>query len=180
MPPEKKTERLLLVGPMGVGKTTLGKMLAEETGRRFMDSDQEVERRAGADIPWIFDMEGESGFRERETAVLQEARQLPNLVLATGGGAVLRETNRRLLRDAGFVIHLDASLELLLERTAKDRNRPLLQGGNPREALGRLLQERERLYRSVADMRLELDADDSKRQTLTRLLDSLRGKGQDP
>ena len=168
---------MLLVGPMGVGKTTVGKMLAEETGRRFMDCDQEIERRAGADIPWIFDVEGEAGFRDRETALLKELRCQPNMVIATGGGAVLRSGNRRLLRDAGLVIYLDASLELLLARTAKDKKRPLLQGGDPRETLRKILDEREALYRSVADIRLELDAEASRRQTLGRLLDSLRTRG---
>ena len=178
MPPTcKKFERLLLVGPMGVGKTTIGKLLAEETGRAFKDCDQEVERRTGADIAWIFDREGEAAFRDREAAMLKELACLPNLVLATGGGAVLREGNRRLIREAGLVIYLEASLELLLDRTAQDKKRPLLQTGDPKATLARLLEERAPLYRSVADLSIQLDAAASRWQTLADVTLALRSQG---
>lgn len=119
-------QNIFLVGLMAVGKTTIGRLLSEAIQWQFLDSDHVIEERAGADIPWIFDVEGEAGFRDREQAVIGELCQSSGLVLATGGGAVLRAENRRALAASGVVIHLDSSLSHLLERTRKDKSRPLL------------------------------------------------------
>lgn len=135
---------------MGAGKTTIGRQLARELGYQFVDSDHEIEVRTGATIPLIFDVEGEDGFRRREMAAIDELTQRQSIVLATGGGAVLREENRRCLRERGAVVYLYASLDALHARTAKDRNRPLLQTDDPRARLGELMQQRDPLYREVA------------------------------
>ncbi len=144
--------RIFLVGPMGAGKTTVGRRLAKALGLEFVDSDQAIVERTGASIPLIFDIEGEDGFRRREAQMLEELTARDNVVVATGGGAVLREANRRLLKERGTVIYLRARLDDLLARTARDRNRPLLQTDDPRATLARLLEEREPLYREVADL----------------------------
>lgn len=143
---------LFLVGPMGAGKTTVGRILARLLNKQFIDVDSEIERRCGADIPWIFDVEGESGFRDREAAVLAELSDGNNLVLATGGGAVLRPDNRELLKQRGYVIYLAASAQELFQRTRSDTSRPLLQVADRKAAIDRLLKEREQLYREVADL----------------------------
>lgn len=148
---------LILVGPMGAGKSTIGRLLAKELQLPFKDSDKEIEERTGANIPWIFDVEGEAGFREREQSALAELCQEEGLVLATGGGAVLREENRRALREGGCVIYLHASVEQQLERTSRDRNRPLLQTENPGDVLRKLVTLRDPLYRDVADLIIETD-----------------------
>lgn len=140
---------------MGAGKTTIGSKLAENLHKQFIDSDQEIERKTGATIPLIFDLEGEAGFRKRETETLATLTQQNNLVLATGGGAVISEKNRNLLKQNGFVIYLQAPLDQLLKRTAKDRNRPLLQTEDPRETLANLLRQREPFYKEVADLTYE-------------------------
>jgi shikimate kinase len=149
---------LFLVGPMGAGKTTIGRQLARELGKEFRDSDKEIERRTGADIPLIFELEGEAGFRRREKAVLAELAALDNVVLATGGGVVLDPDNRAVLMARGFVIYLEAPLDQLLERTRRDRNRPLLQTGDPEARLRAILAEREPLYRGVADLIAKTDS----------------------
>lgn len=146
---------IFLVGPMGAGKTTIGRQLAEALDMEFLDSDHEIEARSGATIPWIFDVEGEAGFRKREQAMIEELTQRDNIVLATGGGAVLSEANRHCLKTRGTVIYLSASIEQLLQRTQRDRNRPLLQTEDPRAKLDELMQIREPLYREVADIVLE-------------------------
>ncbi|MEE3112277.1 MAG: shikimate kinase, partial [Pseudomonadota bacterium] len=114
---------LFLIGPMGAGKSTIGRLLAGELSRPFYDSDHAIQDRCGADIPWIFDVEGEQGFRQREIQMIDELTQLTDVVVATGGGAVLREENRRALRDRGTVVYLMTTVEQQLKRTAKDRNR---------------------------------------------------------
>ena len=165
--------RVFLVGPMGAGKTTIGRQLARSLGLGFADSDTEIEARTGADIPWIFDVEGEAGFRDREEAVLAEMTSWDNTVLATGGGAVLRPANRQVLAERGFVIYLRTTLEEQLRRTRKDRNRPLLQTADPEGTLRRLFAERDPLYREVAD--LVIDTDSSSPKTVAqRVLASLR------
>ncbi len=146
---------IFLVGPMGAGKTTIGRQLAEALGMDFVDSDQAIEARTGATIPWIFDVEGEAGFRKREKAMIDELTRRQNVVLATGGGAVLDPENRRHLQSRGTVIYLHADIDQLLERTRKDRNRPLLQTDDPRARLEALMAERDPLYREVADIILE-------------------------
>jgi shikimate kinase len=150
-------QNVFLVGLMAVGKSTVGRLLAQQLGYRFLDTDHIIEERAGADVAWIFDVEGEQGFRDRESQVIEELTALKDVVIATGGGAVLRERNRKLLASRGCVVHLDSPLDRLLERTQKDRKRPLLQSGSPADTLARLQREREPLYREVADYRFVTD-----------------------
>ena len=147
----------ILVGPMGAGKSTIGRLLAKELGLPFKDSDKEIEDRTGASIPLIFDVEGEAGFRDREQAVITELCHEQGLVLATGGGAILRPENRQAMRAGAIVIYLHASVEHQLARTARDRNRPLLQTANPRQVLANLLAIRDPLYREVATLIIETD-----------------------
>ena len=141
---------VFLVGPMGAGKTTIGKLLAKQLGRTFVDSDWYVESQTGADIAWIFAKEGEAGFRERETRAIDELTQHPNIVLATGGGAVMCAENRAFLKQRGIVVYLNAPVDVQLARTAKDKSRPLLQQPNPRKILQNLYSARDPLYRQVA------------------------------
>jgi shikimate kinase len=164
---------IFLVGPMGAGKTSIGRQLAEALGMEFHDSDHEIEARSGATIPWIFDVEGEEGFRKREQSMIDELSQRQNIVLATGGGAVLSDTNRKCLKTRGTVIYLSASIDQLLERTHRDRNRPLLQTENPRAKLEELMQIREPLYREVADIVLETD-DNSIRHAVNQIIKQLK------
>ncbi len=147
-----KPSRIFLVGPMGAGKTTIGRQLAHAMSLEFDDTDQEIQRRTGVDIPTIFEYEGEEGFRKREMKVIAEMVERDNIVLATGGGAVTQPENRRLLAARGYVIYLACSPEQQYERTYKDKNRPLLQEGDPLEILRQLNAERDPLYRDVADL----------------------------
>ena len=147
-----KHNNLFLVGPMGAGKTTIGRFLAENLNLEFFDLDAEIEDRCGANIPWIFDVEGEEGFRKRESKMLDEVTSRNGVLLATGGGAVLSERNRQILKQRGYVVYLSASVGQLLERTAHDRNRPLLQVDNPREVIEKLIADRDPLYKEVADL----------------------------
>lgn len=149
---------VFLVGPMGAGKTTVGRQLAAALGYQFLDTDHEIEARTGADIPWIFEVEGEEGFRRREAQVIDELTTRRGIVLATGGGAVLRPGNRAALHQRGFVVYLSATLDHLLARTARDRNRPLLQTDDPRAVFERILSEREPLYRETAHLVVNTDA----------------------
>ncbi|MEH6472836.1 MAG: shikimate kinase AroK [Halopseudomonas sp.] len=148
---------LFLIGPMGAGKSTIGRLLAQELQLTFVDSDKEIEERAGADIPWIFDVEGESGFRKREVNIIDELTLDSDIVLATGGGAILDSDNRRRLQSRGTVVYLHASLQQQVERTAKDRNRPLLQTENPSTVLSELMQIRDPLYRDCCDLLIHTD-----------------------
>lgn len=147
-----KPKNIFLVGPMGSGKTTVGKQLAKAMNFEFMDSDHEIEDRTGASIPLIFDVEGEAGFRRWEKTVIDELTQQESLVLATGGGAVLDGDNRSALCQRGIVVYLRATAEQLYQRTSRDRNRPLLQTENPREKIAQIIKEREPLYEEVADI----------------------------
>ncbi len=147
-----KQINVYLVGPMGSGKTTIGRQLAKALRGEFVDSDHEIESRTGATIPWIFDIEGEEGFRKRERAVIEDLTRRSGIILATGGGAVLAPENRECLRRGGIVVYLRATLDELFERTAKDKNRPLLQTEDPKAKLGAILQAREPLYLEVADL----------------------------
>lgn len=144
--------RLFLIGPMGSGKSTVGKQLASLLNCDFIDSDAEIETRSGANIPWIFDVEGEEGFRRREAAVIVDLAQRPNTVVATGGGAVIRADNRSVMADSGVVVYLDVSLENQIKRTGSGDDRPLLKGGDKRETLSKLMREREPLYQEIADI----------------------------
>ncbi len=142
---------------MGAGKSTIGRLLAKELRLPFKDSDKEIEQRTGANIPWIFDREGEAGFREREQAMIAELCASDGLVLATGGGAVMREENRKALHAGGRVVYLHASVDQQVSRTARDRNRPLLRTADPAKVLGDLLAMRDPLYREIADVVIETD-----------------------
>jgi shikimate kinase len=143
---------------MGSGKSTIGQLLARQLGFSFLDSDREIERRTGVDISTIFDIEGETGFRKRERKIIDELSRREGIVLATGGGAVSSKENRRALTTRGTVIYLETTVEHQLERTARDRNRPLLQTEDRRARLDALMAEREPLYRSVADIIINTDA----------------------
>lgn len=167
---------IFLVGPMGVGKSTIGRMLASELGLPFFDTDRVIEERTGADIPWIFDMEGEEGFRQRETNVLADICDMPPAVVATGGGIVTREKNLELMRRHGTVCYLRASLEQLVERTARDKKRPLLQVDNPREKIAQILTEREPSYQSLASVVVNTDRHGPKAAVLA-ILDELTRLG---
>jgi shikimate kinase len=148
---------LFLTGPMGAGKSTIGRQLSRQLRMTFYDSDREVENRTGVDIPLIFELEGEQGFRKRERLVIDELTALPNIVLATGGGAILDADNRKHLAERGLVIYLHASVNQQLARTKHDRNRPLLQTDNPRQRLDDLMKLRDPLYREIADLVIDTD-----------------------
>lgn len=148
---------VFLVGPMGSGKSAVGKLLARLRGQRFIDSDTEIERRTGVDIPYIFDREGEDGFREREHEVIADLTRLPDIVLATGGGAILRADNRDCLRTRGVVVYLEASVQQQVERTQHGRHRPLLLNTDPRQRLTELMAIREPLYRQLAHVTVTTD-----------------------
>jgi len=147
-----KPSNLFLIGLMGAGKSTIGRQLAKSLGCEFIDSDHEIEARTGANIPLIFDVEGEAGFRQREKKVIDDLTRREHIVLATGGGVVLDADNRAHLRARGFVVYLYATVDQLLVRTAKDRNRPLLQTADPKARFEELLAVRDPLYREIADL----------------------------
>lgn len=148
---------IFLIGPMGSGKSAVGRRLARDLGMDFYDSDEEIETRTGVDIPFIFDKEGEAGFRRREANVLRELVELDGIVLATGGGAAEDTENRRLLATHGTVVYLYTSVPEQLRRTRKSRNRPLLNDGEPGEVLERLMAARDPQYREIADIVIDTD-----------------------
>jgi shikimate kinase len=163
---------------MGAGKSTIGRQLSKQLGMTFHDSDHEIEHRTGVDIPLIFELEGEAGFRKREAAVIDELTRLPDIILATGGGAILDPLNRRHLRERGRVIYLHASIDQQLKRTARDRNRPLLQTGDPRARLEELMAVRDPLYRETADLIIDTNGmrvRDVVREIIRRLKDNAAG-----
>ncbi|WP_119327564.1 shikimate kinase AroK [Cysteiniphilum halobium] len=149
------TQNVFLIGPVGAGKSTIGRQLASELKLDFVDSDREIEQRCGVDIDWIFDIEGEDGFRKREQEVLSDLANRQGIVLATGGGAIILPENRTLLSSRGKVVYLQASIEQQLERTAKDKKRPLLQVDDKEAQLKKLMAEREPLYQEIADITIE-------------------------
>lgn len=159
---------------MGAGKSTIGRLLAKELRLTFHDTDKEIERRTGANIPWIFDVEGEQGFRDRESQVIQELSEQPGLVIATGGGAILREQNRQALARCGRVIYLHAPVEQQISRTARDRNRPLLQCEDPAAVLRNLMAIRDPLYREIADVIIET-SDRPPRKVVLEIIRLLEG-----
>jgi len=169
---KKYRGNVFLVGPMGAGKTTIGRQLSELLRLEFVDSDHEIEARAGANIPWIFDVEGEDGFRQREESVIDELTQRQDIVLATGGGVVMREPNRRHLHDRGTVIYLQTPVAVQLERTSRDRNRPLLRTPDPRRRLTELMLLRDPLYREAAHIVMPTEGG-SAREVATRILHAL-------
>jgi shikimate kinase len=175
------SQNIFLVGLMGAGKSTIGRHLAKSLGLEFVDSDHEIERRTGASIPLIFDVEGEAGFRQREKKVIDELSRRSGIVLATGGGVVLDADNRARLRERGQVVYLYATVEQLLARTAKDRNRPLLQTADPRARLQELLKLRDALYREVADVVVDTGgrtARSAEREILAKIRPAAGGKRQ--
>jgi shikimate kinase len=145
-------QNIFLIGPRGAGKSTVGRQLAEALGLKFRDSDHEIQRRTGVDIPTIFEYEGEEGFRQRERQVIDELSGEEGIVLATGGGAVLRADNRQDLTARGVVIYLHCSPEQQYSRTSRDRNRPLIQTEDPLARLREIMDERDPIYRQVADL----------------------------
>ena len=151
------SENIILVGPMGVGKTTIGSHLARKLKYDFVDSDTEIEKRTGASISLIFDIEGEEGFRKREAQMIGDLTQRRHIVLSTGGGSVLDETSRQNIRSRGFVVYLKASVDILYERLKKSRNRPLMETEDKQKVIEDLLAEREPLYLAVADVTIATD-----------------------
>ncbi len=145
---------IFLIGPMGAGKTTVGRQLARRLDRAFYDSDREIETACGVDIPTIFDFEGEAGFRCREERMIDLLSSKPEIVLATGGGAVLRESNRQMLRDRGVVVFLDVDIDVQVERTSRNNSRPLLQHGDPRATLMEISEQRGPIYRELAHVHI--------------------------
>ena len=174
--PSAKPNNIFIVGPMGAGKTTIGKQLAKNLGWEFLDSDHEIVARTGVQIPIIFDIEGEAGFRKREKDIINELTLRERLVLATGGGAVLDEENRSALSTRGAVVYLCATAEQLFKRTARDRNRPLLQTENPLAKIKELLEVRDPLYREVADIVMET-GEENIRSVVRKLMSQLRHLG---
>jgi shikimate kinase len=156
---------------MGSGKTTVGRALARQLDKEFIDSDEEIQRRTGVTIPHIFDVEGEAGFRQRESAAIADLVTRSDIVLATGGGAVLAAQNREMLRQNGLVIYLKASVHDLWQRTRNDRNRPLLQTGDPRAKLAELFEQRDPLYMETADIVMP-----SSKQSVHALVQKLAGE----
>lgn len=145
-------EKIFLIGPMGAGKTTIGRQLANAISYNFIDSDNVITEKTGVDIPTIFDFEGESGFRQREADVLNELIKQTHIVLATGGGAVTNPTIQQLLQQNGFVVYLQTSVSEQLKRMGDDKNRPLLQAANPKQQLETLMQQRRPIYEASADL----------------------------
>ena len=148
---------LFLIGPMGAGKSTIGKQIAKELRLEFFDADQEIELRTGADIAWIFDVEGEAGFRVREEAVIDALTQKQGIILATGGGAILAAGNRKNLASRGTVVYLCATVEQQVKRTARDRRRPLVDHTMPEDSLSNLMAFRDPLYREISDIIIVTD-----------------------
>ena len=148
---------IFIVGPMGSGKSTVGKIISDELFLDFFDTDDEIEIRTGASIDWIFDLEGESGFRKRESEILDEMVKRNSIVLSTGGGIVLESSNRELLSSRGTVFYLSTPISVQVERTAKDKDRPLLKNGDPEKILSKLHDEREEFYKSVSDHIIETE-----------------------
>ena len=148
---------IFIVGPMGSGKSTVGKIISDELFLDFFDTDDEIEIRTGASIDWIFDLEGESGFRKRESEMLDKMVKRNSIVLSTGGGIVLESSNRELLSSRGTVFYLSTPISVQVERTAKDKDRPLLKNGDPEKILSKLPDEREEFYKSVSDHIIETE-----------------------
>lgn len=160
---------LFFIGPMGAGKSTLGKQVAAVLGLPFFDLDNEIQAHCGADIPLIFDIEGECGFRRREAATLAHFAARSGIALATGGGAILDADNRRFLHERGFVVYLETTVDEQLGRLARDRKRPLLAAPDRRERLLTLAAQRDPLYREIADLTLPAGHRGSAAQIAQRL-----------
>jgi shikimate kinase len=170
---------IYLIGPTGSGKTAVGRQLARDTGLKFLDADHEIEKRTGVEIAFIFEKEGEAGFRERETEMLRELAGLEGCIVATGGGAVLAAENRELLASSGIVAYLKTTVDEQLKRTNRSRKRPLLNQADPRKVLETMAAERRPLYEQLAD--IELDTSDQRvRGVALKLRELLEARGELP
>ncbi len=158
----KHTENIYLIGLMGAGKTTIGRQLAKALQLPFYDSDKAIEEQTGVDIPTIFEYEGEDGFRDREQNMILELTRLQGIVLATGGGAILRDANRNALQNNGFVVYLQCSVDKIIQRTKRDNQRPLLFTDDPKKRIETLFAEREGFYIDCADFQVETSTMQSK------------------
>jgi shikimate kinase len=167
----KINDNIFFVGLMGAGKTTIGKLLAKKLKKTFYDTDHEIEKKLGVKVSVIFELEGEEGFRKRETQMIDELTNKKNIILATGGGAVLNEENRRLLKERGKVIYLNAKPQNLAKRMAFDKDRPLLQQGNMLDTLNNLYKERHPLYLGVSSF--VVDTGQQKTQTIINKIEAL-------
>ena len=165
---------IFIVGPMGSGKSTVGKIISDELFLNFFDTDDEIESRTGASIDWIFDLEGEEGFRKRESSILEEMVKQNSIVLSTGGGIILSDSNRELLSSRGTVFYLSTPISVQLERTSKDKDRPLLKNGDPEEILTRLQKERKDLYESVSDHVIETE-NKSSQEVASEIINLVKG-----
>jgi shikimate kinase len=163
---------IFLVGPMGAGKSTIGRHLADELHLDFFDSDQEIERRTGADIAWIFDLEGEDGFRKREEAVINDLTDKQGIVLATGGGSIVTKAVRNRLSARGIVVYLQTTIDKQVARTQRDKRRPLLQNEDPEQVLRDLAEMRNPLYEEVADYIVDTD-DQSARAVANQIISKI-------
>ncbi len=172
-------QNIFLVGPPGAGKSTIGKVLAEIMEVEFFDSDKEIEDSTGADIPWIFDVEGEAGFREREVRMIDSLSKKEGIVLATGGGAVLAGKTRKRLLKRGMVVYLRATIAQQIERTSRDKNRPLLQTEDPKQTIRDLMEQREPLYLEVADIIVDTNRRSARAvsKEIIKQVQQLRGAG---
>ncbi|WP_041069901.1 shikimate kinase AroK [Candidatus Ishikawella capsulata] len=154
---------IFLVGPMGAGKSTIGRQLAQQLNVEFYDSDQEIERRTGADIGWVFDVEGEVGFRKREEKIISELTERQGIILATGGGCITSPQTRKCLSARGIVVYLETTIEKQISRTQRDKKRPLLQVDSPvNEVLEKLAKKRNPLYQEIADLIIRTDDQNAK------------------
>ena len=165
---------IFIVGPMGSGKSTVGKIISDELFLNFFDTDEEIEYRTGASIDWIFDLEGEEGFRKRESSILQEMVKKNSIVLSTGGGIILSSSNRDLLSSRGTVFYLSTPISIQVERTSKDKNRPLLKNGDPLEVLSKLHEERKTLYEEVSDHIIETE-NKSSQEVAAEIINLVKG-----
>ena len=161
--------RLFIIGPMASGKSLLGRKLSEYLDLPYVDTDKEIELRAGAEISWIFEKEGEEGFRDRESAVLKESSELESFIISTGGGAILRNENRELMRSRGKVIYLETPIEIQLSRTLNDKTRPLIENADKEEVFSALSKERTPIYEELSDIKLPFK-DRSKDELLNTVL----------
>ena len=165
---------IFIVGPMGSGKSTVGKIISDELFLNFFDTDDEIESRTGASIDWIFDLEGEEGFRIRESSILEEMVKQNSIVLSTGGGIILSDSNREMLSSRGTVFYLSTPISVQIERTSKDKDRPLLKNGDPEEILTRLQKERNDLYESVSDHIIETE-NKSSQEVASEIINFVKG-----
>ncbi|QSX29863.1 MULTISPECIES: shikimate kinase AroK [Shewanella] len=163
---------IFLVGPMGAGKSTIGRHLAQMLHLEFHDSDQEIENRTGADIAWVFDVEGEEGFRRREAQVIADLTEKQGIVLATGGGSVQSKDIRNFLSARGIVVYLETTIDKQVARTQRDKRRPLLQVDDPRSVLENLAEVRNPLYEEIADVIVKTD-DQSAKVVATQIVEQL-------